>query len=704
MEPWERDWGPRHGTAAPASTAGKPWERDWGPPAANSSPFAQMITGQQAPEVSPDMAESLPIIYGPAGFSSEFRDATGQGMWEGFKNSARPALADTFGNYEDVVRGLQQVAPGAKLMLDKDGIEVVQLPNGSRFALNKPGLEGREVAAGIAKTASFLPAGRIAGAGKNLLMKMLYGGAAGAATDVAMQGVAGKQELDVPQAAITAAGGAAGELLAPIVGAATRGVKSLFANDRAAVRSGKQLAAQLGITDASDDLARQIASRWDEIKAGADPAAIVAEAEMGLNLSRGQKTGDYGQLRREEMLRALDSSAGQAMRGVDDHNRSAIDSFLARLRNGMAGGEAGATVGDSFDRITKGVQAEREAAHGVVGALYDKAGETGAVAARGAINDLPGMLKKAVADFDIDKELTPAAARILGLMKEKIAAIPEAVTGISLKTIETERKRINAAIGAAANPTDRSALVAIKRTFDDWYSGLADDAIIKGDSGAIAAMKSARDARATLAQRFEVRGPSDAGGKLISRMVEGNASPEELAQAALGASQVSKVSGAQFIKRLKGALQPANGPINPAWGETKAAVLQKLTTGKGGETLGPQAIVGNLKEALRNRGTMMSALYSPAELSALQRITHTLDQIVPKGMLAKSSGTSERAFAMVEQLLKGVPGGGMLLSALKAPGQAATARNAYQPLRPRTALQSSVTAGSISLANDRSGE
>ena len=90
---------------------------------------------------------------------------------------------------------------------------------------------------------------------------------------------------------------------------------------------------------------------------------------------------------------------------------------------------------------------------------------------------------------------------------------------------------------------------------------------------------------------------------------------------------------------------------------------------------------------------MMRELYEPEELAALGRAAQTLDSVVSKGMLGRSSGTAERAFAYVEQLLKGFPGGGMLVNAMRAPGQAAAARNAYSPLRPYTDIDALIAAG-----------
>jgi len=667
---------------------------------ANNSDFAQMITG---PRISPVKSTALPTVAGPMGFSKEFREATGLSGVEGFLGSAKPALADVFGNYEDVTNALQKVAPGSVLTKDEDGYEVLELPNGSRFAMNKPGIQGHEVASAAGNIAAFTPAGKLAGMGGSLAAKAAIGGAASGVTDVALQKLAGKEEIDPIRLGMSAAGGAAGELLSPVIGKIAKSgidkLKSFFGgSDEAAIQMGRAYAEQLGIQNPTDDFARQIAARWDEIKAGADPKTIVAEAETGVRLTQGQKTGDYGQLTREEMLRASDSEAGKFMRGIDDSNKEAIDAYLARTRNTMAGGQAGATVGESFEKIGQGLKAEKDAQKGVVKSLYDKVSESKAIVDRGAIDQLPGRLAAALQEKDIalHPELTKASQIVFDEMAEKVSKLPKEVTGLSIKTIEQERRILNNRIASAKDPADKRALMTMKNAFDDWYGDLADSAIIKGDPEVIEAMKAARDANTVLNRRFGSAGKeTDIGRKMVAKLVAGEASPEEVAQAALGASQVSKPAGAQFVRRLKSALKPETGPENPAWGELKAAVLQKMTTGKGGETLGPQAIVGNLKESLRNRKSMIQELYTPEEIKGMWKAVQVFDALVPKGMKGRSSGTGERIFAMAEQYLKGIPVVGKpILDAMRAPGQAAVARNAFQPLRPRTDLDALLTAGS----------
>jgi hypothetical protein len=362
----------------------------------------------------------------------------------------------------------------------------------------------------------------------------------------------------------------------------------------------------------------------------------------------------------------------------------------------MAGGTASDTVGDSFENIAKNVRAEREAQKGIVGSLYDKVAATPATVSRGAIDDLPGRMVKALSDKDIalHPELTKASQIVYDEIAEKVAKMPKDITGLSIKAIEQERRILNNRIDSAVSPSDKRALMTMKNAFDDWYNDLAENAIIKGDAKVIDAMKSARASNTALRRLFESGDESDIGGKVLDKMLAGEMDGDQLAQAALGAAQVSKVAGSSFVRKLKGALKPEVGPMNPAWGELKAAVLKKLTAGgKGGEVMGPQAISNNIKEALRNRKGMMQELYTPEEINGLWKTATILEAMVPR----KTSGTAERSFlfGQIEQFSKMAPPTlrDWLKEAFSAPGQAATARNAFKPVqKPLTTLNPLVTA------------
>lgn len=639
---------------------------------------------------------NLPRLGGLSGFSPEFQKAVGiKGPVESFMQSLPAVAADMFGSYEDVAKAVAEKYPGARLVTDRDGFPALELPSGERFAMNLPGIQGHEIASAAGNVAAFTPAGRAAGAVRGgLLTKAAVGGGASGLTDIALQVAAGRDDIDPTRTVLTAAGGAFGEMVGPKLGEFVRkgvgAARSALGFSDPALAKSAELVRKMGVPDPAGDIAKMFATRWDEIEAGADPRKLFAESELGLKLTRGQRTGDYGLLRQEEMLRASTSRGGETLRQVDDFNRQRIEDHFGNLSSEMVGRTPAASPAEAMERIAQGVRSEFDSAQAAVRDLYSKVRDSKAFVPREAIESLPSRLKQSVSSFNIDDQLTPSASRVLQLMKSRIDDLPENVSAVTIKAIETERMRLNKAIGSAGNKADRAALTAIKREFDQWYDDLAENAVISGDDGVIQAMKSARDARATLARRFEQSGPDDAAGKLIERMIKGRATPDDLAQAALGASSVSKSSATQFMRKLRSALKPSQGPENPAWGELKSAVMTKLVTGRTGEPLAPGAIVNNLKDAMRNRPTLMRELYSPTEIAKLERAMVALEHIVPKGMMARSSGTTERAFAYIEQLIGGLPMGPGLIKAIRAPAQAKAAANAMAPLRPYGDIEAAI--------------
>ena len=77
---------------------------------------------------------------------------------------------------------------------------------------------------------------------------------------------------------------------------------------------------------------QEVMKMADEVVAGASPQSVAGQSQ-GFQYTRGQKTGDFGQLSKEEMLRSSQGQAGQMMRNVDTANNANLDTILANIRN-----------------------------------------------------------------------------------------------------------------------------------------------------------------------------------------------------------------------------------------------------------------------------------------------------------------------------------------------------------------------------------
>src|SRR5262249_31528521 len=146
------------------------------------------------------------------------------------------------------------------------------------------------------------------------------------------------------------------------------------------------------------------------------------------------------------------------------------------------------------------------------------------------------------------------------------------------------------------------------------------------------------------------------GGQIVQQMLEQNKSPEELAQAALGAAQVSNAASGSVAKAVKSALTDSQGTLNQeAWDQFRSAVLLKMGQDKTGAPVGLQQLQSNIRQTITNRPTLANELYSPEERNALGNLSNAIDYVIPSGDFAKSSGTTERALRYVTSLISRVP-------------------------------------------------
>lgn len=618
--------------------------------------------------------EDLPTVGGMMGYSPEFSEATGLG----FTDSFGPAAADIFGNYQDVANSIAKRVPGAKLVRDANGYEVLELPDGKRFAMNRPGTQGHEVASLAGRILGFMPAGKLASLPTALSGRVATGAAAAGATDMAMQKVAGRESIDPAQTAVSASLGGGAELLAPLLRAAGNKAVDWLRSDANAKAVGAQLAKQFDLGPMDDAALVELGRRSRELAGGAKPSATAGEAEFGLKYTSGQKTGDFKQLAREEMLAESQTMGGEMMRQAQREGARSVDSALEAIRARMSGGQAPTSVSSGVGRVVSGIGDAYRQAKGKVDELYSAARQQKAAISREGLSGLPQQLRRAVGEMDIATQTHPAAAKALERITATVQGLPKEVTAVTLRAIERERRILNNDWKAAVSPADREAVRRLRDAYDTWVGEAIDNALVSGSPAALEALKAARAARSDLGVRFERQSTTDAAGRLIERMTKSKASPEEFATALLGSSQVSKPVAATFAARIKQAL----GSDTNAWNQLRSTVLLKATTKPTGEALGPQAIVSNLKTMLRERPELLNTLYSAKERAALGRLVSALEPMLKQGSMARSSGTAERVMRYLGTTAHSVPLVGDLLRQLASLGQAGRALAPISPPRP----------------------
>lgn len=604
------------------------------------------------------------------------------------------AARDMFGTRQGAAEYLADKA-GGQVRRDDRGEPVVELPDGTAYRLNDPGIDVQDVsslAANIGVAA--LPAGWIARLGQarnvGLAGRAAMQGAGAGAADAALQAGFNDGRINPVRTAAAVAGGAGGEVLGTGLAGAANALSrfSRGATGSNAARA-QQMAAEAGI-DATPDQLSRLTSAMEEVQAGADPRAVLGREEFGFLYTQGQRMADparqFQQLSREEVLRQS-PGGGPAFRQAAEHNAARLDEAVTTMGERF-GAQAATTPAEMVSGAGTRLRSQADELQQRIGEAYGRAGDGARSAvSREAVQELPLRVTRAVSEFSPNSVTTPATAKTLQQLRSAtdfIMANPNA-KGVTLRALETQRRIINNNIDAATNRADRAALTALKREFDGWMDEAVESALVNGDPSSLAALKEARALRAEFGRRFEGRGDAD---RFIAGLLDGSRTPEELVNIALGASQVSKAGGARFIERLRTA---ANNDPQVMDG-LRSAHFTRLTRGANGEALQPGQILRNIRTTEYNNASVLKALYSPDEWKQVQRLADALEPMVAKGDFARTSGTGERLMRMMFQRgAGGLPLVGSLVEGFTSGVQGVQAARAVRgPVRP--VLQTPATA------------
>lgn len=253
-----------------AIAAGIAAEADFGMASRDAAP----ATEPQA-QASADMRQLRPEQFGDIGGFQVPNELEGDSTAAGrFKVAA--GLMST-NDPERQMRIIAQEFPGVAFDKDEEGNFIVDARaiGGTRGYLNDPGLDSRDAIKFAGNVLSFLPAGRLAGAG-NLAMQSARVGAASGATQAAMdlgnQALGGTSEVSVnninpSEVAAAAVGGGTGQAVgSKIGGAVARGLERRAVN--------RQLQAAAPSTDALKGASRDIYEELDNMGVSIDQSAV----------------------------------------------------------------------------------------------------------------------------------------------------------------------------------------------------------------------------------------------------------------------------------------------------------------------------------------------------------------------------------------------------------------------------------------------
>jgi hypothetical protein len=357
--------------------------------------------------------------------------------------------------------------------------------------------------------------------------------------------------------------------------------------------------------------------------------------------------GRIGSRLGDEAEAEMAAATGAAQRSDDAvlaaHQRdtdAAQQNIAARERQSLEA--ARAAVGDMPPQDMGAALIERLRTHEATArtnkdALYAQAGQANAAVRADEVQNVRSVVAQGLENSGVvvDPLLTPAANRMMDELQRLAqldipnravgarvpAAGDETRSAVSVQGIEQTRKRLSFLRSAASNDADRRAVTNVMRNFDDWQSHAFETALLSGDDTALQAFRGARAANTAWRDRF-FNDEDDAGG-IITRIVTGEVTPQEVANYVVGAGQVgAKGVSSRLLTRIGEATN--NDPeVEQA---IRGGVWNRLTQATEGATAkAPAKVAGDISEFLNGSGRdVANRLLSPEQQRLARAYVQTL--------------------------------------------------------------------------------
>lgn len=611
---------------------------------------------QEEPETPAGERSDLPEFgslpqFGPTGEQA----GTGARLGLAFSTTPDPE------SRKDII---QKAIPGTEFATDEEGNTIIRLPSGQESFLNKPGLSTQDFVDFASDVVKFLPSARFAAGGKTLMRRLARGGTAATGTSVAEDVAAGmqgsEQGLQGGKAGLTAGADVAAEAASRPLGVVGRVLKRTFGRrtgeifdvEGSLTPQARTALGKAGIDpdEIDPDLVRS-AIRASEEGAGDATLGVAQSERFGVPLTRGQATGDFGQIATEEAIRGRADEAGNIVRAFDKRQQERLIGATDEIEGWLGGSQRNLEAG--------GRQAEEEAGTRFGGEVRTQADELARAfdeafeAARGTNASLTregldrvAEIPEAVRRQDnvlVDPELTPATTRAMSEIEDLAG---EGFDARTIDEIETARKRLGNLQGAAQNQTDRRGVTILKRRFDEYIDDAFDNALFSGDEQALELLKNARGLRAEYGRRFQEqtrRGKSgrktpDPGGKAIESIVEHNATDEGVVNMLFGRARVFNSENA--VKSIR-ALREATGNSESVNNTLKQLAFRRVSqqavnNGK----FSPRRFVSAFDRVMEQNPGVLREIYSKDEITSLREFRDTTERLIPPDKATNPSGTA----------------------------------------------------------------
>lgn len=666
---------------------------------ANASPMSAEELG--LPSFVMPKKSSPEIVSAPLGLTESFKPFLGV-----------MSTTDPLALQDIMVKNI----PGSRPGIDPEGNPFIIIEN-KPYYLNKPGLSGTDVVGFIGDLAKFFPAGKLAQLGLTTGGRATIAGTAtgviGSGSQLASQAMGSTQPFNVAQVGLESAFGAGGQIVGDLIGSYIRNNRKItdelgqisdeFASALQASGINVNEFGRKG-QQAIIDAYKQLGSRF--AKEAKNVTAAASIADVNFPLTRGQATGDIAQLAEEEAMRnaARGSFAQKILARFDERQKAEVLKDIESKQKAFSVGQittAPEEVGGKLYELIRNKQLEMK---GQYKTAYESVDPTALRVLTEAVDPLESRVASVLKDRVVDPKLTPASRNAIAEIKSIIPKTGKAnVTDLSLKSIETTRKKLNELYKAGANDTDKGNVSAIIKEFDNWLDDSISDGLIRGDIDQLSKLKEARSLFSKYKETFPTKDVSklaDAdAAKVIRTIVEKDLQPSEVMNLLYGKSAIGESQSAvRTVQRLKKMF----GSESNEFKQFQESAFVRLTRDSQGNMLPASKIVKTIDELFMGKGSALTReLFDATQINTIRKMRSDLNKlVVPIEAQNPSRSGYEGARAVISVLNKlGFTGAaGNLASGDIASAGAMGAASLVSQIKPVVAARKATTMTSPALS------
>ncbi len=544
--------------------------------------------------------------------------------------------------------------PDAPIRTDKFDNVIVNL-DGKDYFLNAPGPSAQDASDLLVGTAFELAGARLGGGtGKKFLQRTgdvlgtsagLFGGAV--AQDMAAQETGSQQPIDYGTAAMVAATGGASQALAPVVRRMTKSMRNLYREVTGApaffaegrlTEQGRKALQDGGVdpADVSDTLASYFAREGKNLidpamgQQGVRETARFAESQtlpVPVPLSRGDITrGSTDRMYESEALKgSFGEGASRQMAIFRINQRNAMMANVERMGDDIT------ETGSGFGAAQRTLSDRAEKQKKQISKLYKEADTTTAGV---RVKDLTRV------GFELDAGDAAALVRNSDVATKELEQFrglygergPD--DAVLVSELFKWRRGVTKLAGTSNNPTDRNALGALLRNFDNQAKRLVENDLVLGDPFAPKKWLKAVQARRAYADEFE----SDKFMEKILSTTDGTLdfTPEEVGRAILagGINFKSKQGVAKNLRILRDKLGAGSDEFNQIRREVFERIIDTARKKSDipydaieADMLSGALLRTNLDKIFKEAPEVMGVLFTPTQIKQMQQLTRVAETI-----------------------------------------------------------------------------